>query len=617
MKFVETYLKKHHLFRTPHKWFLAFLSSPIHLAELHYKKRYHLQFAHARKLFIFDMLLFFGVFIILSAGIFWKLYDPTVTDLVYLSIEKEPHRVLSGEDFNFEVVYKNESEVKLVSPKLILQLPDGFVLQKTEPENNFDKNKNTFYLSDLAKNDAGKVSIFGRIYETPHLETQIIASLEYQQEGKKHLEKASTPFIAILRGSVLKSFFNIADKALSHSSLAFDLTIKNDGDTPIEKIKIPLPNISGITLLNEKITKGKIANNIWEIDNLLAKEESILTAYFNFNIKNKNSQIALEIVPKVIINEKEIAQEKIQKNIQIFYPNLTINSNFENDLTQVLPGENINLYLNLQNTGDVDLKNLKITLPVDTNIIDKNKFVTLNKLTIEKNNIYLDYENNPNLKKLDKNKNIELKLILPILEYPKGNTDLLLGLNPQIEAQLNDINNVYKTDFETNKIKIGTNIFTTAEIRYFTKEGDQLGRGPLPIKIGEETKYWALIEIQNTTSRISNINFKATLPSYVKWTGKSSVSIGRDLSFDPITRNISWSSERLAANSNAGIYFELSVTPDATMIENNLIMLKNINITGLDSFLNVYLNKNLANLDNSLKTDTIGKNKMTSDEISE
>lgn len=617
MKFVETYLKKHHLFKTPHKWFLAFLSSPIHAAELHYKKRYHLQFAHARKLFIFDMLLLVSVLAIFSAGIFWRFYDPTVTDLVYLSIEKEPKRVLSGENFNFEVVYKNESEVTLVEPKLILQLPDGFILQKTEPENNFDKNKNTFYLPDLAQNEEGKVSIFGRIYETPHLETRVIASLEYKQAGKKHLEKATTPFIAVLRGSVLKSFFNIADKTLANSNLPFDLTIKNDGDTNIEKIKIPLPNISGITLINDKTSKGQINNNIWEIDNLASKEESTLTAYFNFNIKNNNPQITLEITPKVIVNAKEIDQEKLQKNIQIFYPNLTINSNFENDITQTSPGENINLFFNIQNTGDLNLKNLKINLPIDSSIIDKNKFINLNQLTIEKNNIYLDYKNNANLKKLDRNKNLELKLILPILEYPKGNTDLLFSLNPQIEAELNDLNNIYKTDFETNKIKIGSNIFTTAEIRYFTKEGDQLGRGPLPLKIGEETKYWALIEIQNTTSRISNINFKATLPSYVKWTGKSSVSLGRDLSFDPITRNISWSSERLAANSTAGIYFELSVTPDATTLDNNLIMLKNINITGLDSFLNIYLNKNLPNLDNSLKTDTIGQNKMKSAQISE
>ena len=55
MKFFEEHLTIHHFFHAPHKWFLALLISPIHAAEMHYKRNYHLRFAHARKLFLFDI----------------------------------------------------------------------------------------------------------------------------------------------------------------------------------------------------------------------------------------------------------------------------------------------------------------------------------------------------------------------------------------------------------------------------------------------------------------------------------------------------------------------------------------------------------------------------------
>ncbi|PIY93289.1 MAG: hypothetical protein COY69_02435 [Candidatus Magasanikbacteria bacterium CG_4_10_14_0_8_um_filter_32_14] len=196
---------------------------------------------------------------------------------------------------------------------------------------------------------------------------------------------------------------------------------------------------------------------------------------------------------------------------------------------------------------------------------------------------------------------------IPIKNYPTGGTDITLSLNPQIEAKAKDLDNIYKINTQTPKINIGTSLFSTAEIRYYTVEGDQIGRGPLPPKVNEETKYWAIIQMTNGTSNISNLHLNTTLPSYVSWTGKSSVSIGNDISFNQNTRQISWNLKNLPANTSEGVYFELSIIPDASMLTTNPIILKNISITGQDSFINQDISKSFGNLDNSLKTDSIGR----------
>src|SRR3989338_10602091 len=92
MHFFETHFTRDTLFHKPHKWFLALLVSPIHAAELYYKKRYHLNFVHARKLFAFDMALLAGIIALVGTVIFLFAYDPTVTKDVSLAVAIEtPH----------------------------------------------------------------------------------------------------------------------------------------------------------------------------------------------------------------------------------------------------------------------------------------------------------------------------------------------------------------------------------------------------------------------------------------------------------------------------------------------------------------------------------------------
>ncbi len=79
MQFFEKHFNKHHLLHSPHKWFLALLVSPIHTAEMHYKKRYHINFIHAKNLFVFDITLILSIVLLAIGSIFWFTYDPTVT----------------------------------------------------------------------------------------------------------------------------------------------------------------------------------------------------------------------------------------------------------------------------------------------------------------------------------------------------------------------------------------------------------------------------------------------------------------------------------------------------------------------------------------------------------
>ena len=149
----------------------------------------------------------------------------------------------------------------------------------------------------------------------------------------------------------------------------------------------------------------------------------------------------------------------------------------------------------------------------------------------------------------------------------------------------------------------------TGETRYYTDEGDQLGRGSLPPKVGKETKYWVLLNISNTTSKFEKIELSAQLPNYVSWTGKTSVSHGRDVSYNESSHKITWSTPYLSPYERAGVYVELAITPAGAQLGTTPVILQNITISGYDSYIDKKLSKKIDNLDISLEFDEIGRSK--------
>ncbi len=235
MKFFETYFTLHHLRHSPLKWFLATIIYPIHLAEKHYKKVYHLNYVHAKKLFIFDLCLLISIFFIGFTTIFWWTYDPTITDLVYINIEQPNTKIKSGDYITYKISYKNESTVKMEDSILKIELPQGFMLDKTLPEN-FDKKTNEFSLLDIKAGECGSVMISGWFYGTPDEHHFIHAKLVYKQEDKSRIEEKYIPLITIPRGSVLQTEIIANNNILDYGSTPIKLKIKNDGELVLNNI---------------------------------------------------------------------------------------------------------------------------------------------------------------------------------------------------------------------------------------------------------------------------------------------------------------------------------------------------------------------------------------------
>lgn len=604
MKFVSTHLTKHHLLHAPHRWFLAFLLSPIHALEVHYQRRYHLKFSHARKLFIFDMLLLISIFVIGGSAAFWYTYDPTVTKDVALEVSAaalgDTNRVKSGELITVKISFQNNSNVVLEDPIIKVNIPAGFLIRSTPP--NFTTSTQSISVESMKPRQGGELIFTGQFFGEPGKNFPAVVELIYRQEKTNRFEVKTVGILATPADSVLVVNANFPATIFSSGNWEVPVTIQNTGSELISGISIPFPTVNGLNFswLETGITKKPLLISL-----LKPNETTTGTLRFSSKLPKDISEISVSLIPQIQINNQYFNQAAFNSKIYVLHPGLKISSEWKQSIVQ--PGENVPLHIKVENTGSVELNNLTLAIPLPANLVNVRETATTNKATLKGSTLYISAKEFPALNSIPRQENRELPLTIVISNRPSGSTELSLP----ISASSNIVNNPekFETKSITSPIKLGTFISLNAESHYYSTEGDQIGRGPLPPKVGKETKYWALLILNNGTAEASNVTVSATLAPGVTWTSKSSVTRGREPVYNPSTRTITWNVSSVPASETVGIDFELSITPTESQRGSIPVLLTNIRASAVDSITNKNLTASAGSLNASLVTDIIGKAK--------
>lgn len=618
MHFFQQHFTHDTFFHKPHKWFLALLVSPIHAAELYYKKRYHLNFVHARKLFAFDMALLAGIIALVGAVVFLFTYDPSVTKDVSLAIAVETPdatnrdgRIRSGEYVVFRVTYKNNSEKKLTQPALAFQLPKTFAADGAEPKDEFDELSRTFTLPDLAPGSSGEVALRGFFWANAGEEYHVWATLSYSQEGRMALEQKRTTLVSTIRGSVLETSIDAPAFTLSRGEMPLSIRVKNNSEHDVADIRVPLPSEGPFILApnRETLKTGTIEENEWRIERLLAGEEVLLDALLATNLAGDASRETFVLAPVVVVQNERVRQAAADHAFDVVKPAVEFSATWENNAA-ARPGDERRLSISIRNNGTTELSHLAVSIPIPSDVVDLARLESGNAGTLSGPAFRITEANAANLLALKPGESTSLAISVPIRNRIVSGEDIALSLSPTLSADVPLVPGArYAAETRSPSISVGTNLFLSAQSRYYTAEGDQLGRGPLPPQVGKETKYWAMVTIENTTSRVADLSFSATLAPRVAWTGKSSVSFGADLAYSEKTNAVLWTIPSLNPRESVGLYMELAVTPSGDQIGTIPLLLQNILVSARDTFIGTDIEKTIPALDASLAGDAIGRGK--------
>jgi hypothetical protein len=326
---------------------------------------------------------------------------------------------------------------------------------------------------------------------------------------------------------------------------------------------------------------------------------------------NQSGNFSFSITPQVLVNNHLVPQAPAIKELQIFAPQIISSARLSQNLDYAEPGQIIPVELKWENKSGFKLQN--ITLRLTSNlpgVVDWKKTAKENGAQAEENGLFFDSNFRTNLS--DGNPSsvdiFAVKIyLLPNFDLPqieKAN----LEIYPVVKAQASQTSGQeFSQEGARIRIPLATKVnFSNIEARYYTSEGDQLGRGPLPPQVGKTTKYWIFVKILNTTNAINKAAFNTSLPEGVEFTGKQSVSIGPQLDYNSASRAISWKYSSLPANSQTGLYFEVAVTPQSFQVGQNILLTNSLQFSATDDFTNKKFDFSRSPLTNILGSNDAG-----------
>jgi hypothetical protein len=156
--------------------------------------------------------------------------------------------------------------------------------------------------------------------------------------------------------------------------------------------------------------------------------------------------------------------------------------------------------------------------------------------------------------------------------------------------------------------KIATVAGVTTDARMYDNQKTLVGSGPVPPVVGSTTTYRITWTVTNTTSDATAMTVTGRLPNSVLWTGKNLSRDAGDLTFDPSTRQVTWTLNTLPAGTgsrlpNLTAHFEVSITPTADQVGTVPILMETTNLTATDGYSKQALTQSAATVTTDIPND--------------
>ena len=343
------------------------------------------------------------------------------------------------------------------------------------------------------------------------------------------------------------------------------------------------------------------------------------TVFLWFWKPNLINQIDISISPgRITISKRLIPQATSTKESKIFAPQIISSAKLLDNSSYAETGQVLSVEIKWENKSNTKLQNITLHLTANfRGVVDWKKTATENNAKLETNGIFFDSISRTKLSDGNPGSNdtFAVKIyLLPNFDLPQMEK-VNLEIYPVVKAQASPEGVILgpATSQEFNKegsrirLPLATEVdFSNVEARYYTTDGDQLGRGPLPPQVGKTTKYWVFVKILNTTNALNTAVFNTSLPEGVEFTGKQSTSIGSQLDYNAASRAITWKYDTLPANSQTGLYFEVAVTPKSGQIGQNILLTNSLQFSATDDFTNKKFEFSRSPLTNVLNLNDAG-----------
>ncbi len=552
------------------------------------------------------------------------------TKSILLTVD-HPGAVSSGEKITYKIKYENRDKVEMTKMQLLLSYPEGFIYESStiEPDNAYN---NIFTLSSLEPFKDEEIEIIGRLVGDEGANKPLLVSLSYEPANfSSEFQELATATTEISEAAVLVQVSGVP-QIIPDQDLEYNLEVTNNSKEDIDNLRLiavypenfevkefetdPVKDVEVIGL------DFGVEYDVWEIETLETggEEKFELTGVFTGEISEDQIILArVEIGDGEgnynLIAENFITVKAVGKEIGL---DLIVNGG--NELKSISFGDNLSYSIVYENKGESDLKDVEVKAYIkgyqgekEINLIDWDSLEDENNGVVKNSEITWTSDEILKLSSFSSKEEGVIDLFIDLLKI----SDVLnkidsseggLQLKSWVEMKVGKIGDAeVELIAKSNEIAvdINTDLVLDAQARYFNNDNIAVGSGPLPPKVGEDTKYRIFWTVENSLSEVKNLVVKAKLPDNVTWSDKVNKDIGEVL-FNESTREISWTINSLPVSVKKGsLDFEVGIKPTEEDRNTILILLGETTLTGIDGTTEVEIKSSHKPLSTDLQDDPI------------
>jgi len=515
-----------------------------------------------------------------------------------------PADIVIGEPFDLKVNFINNSDNRLNSSVLNLELPDGLVAV-SEADNKKILSKD---IGVLATSGFHQETFRVMAVPTSNPKLAIKATVSYVPGNISARFKKSENYELVV--SPVKADLNLTVPSTVFSGEQFAITgdYKGDNTNRAEKLSLKVIYPPQFSKVSEQITQDTDTSG-----KLDAKGKVSLPDNSTFDIK---AQVVITLTGKdYVVTEKDVTVKISPSPISL---KISLNGS---DSYIANPGDVLNYSIVYKNNTDVPLQNIQLSAKLTGEMFDLSSLSSVGgNFDSLSRTITWTASSLPGLQTINPGEEKTTQLSLKVKSsYPiKRLNDKNFTLKAEVNIQSPTVPRLVDTSSTVNFASIETKVagrITVQSIGFFRDAAAGIvNKGPWPPKVGGTTQFTIHLVLTNYSSDLSNVEVTASLQDGVVFTNVAKSNTTDQPQIDAESGRIVWKIQNLVATSgitgeSPEAIFQVEVHPTSDKVGNYMSLIGQVQVKATDDFTGQPISVTGDGIDTRLPSDkTVSEN---------
>jgi len=527
-----------------------------------------------------------------------------------------PFSVVGGELAELQITVVNRNKAPLELADIVIKYPEG-----TRSPSDFltDLPRQRISLGSIEPGGRRQGTVSAVFIGTEGARKNVRVELEYRIADSSAIFVSETDYNISFTSSPVSVSIDSNKETVSGQAVVMTATIASNVDTILKDVLVEADFPFGFTLESANPSPSYNDKALWEIGNLEPGREYKITVRgriegqsgdervfrFNAGTRKKLDGNSIDVLLAEGLHHTSIARPFIGLDI-------ALNKQSGEDPASALPGESVNVAVSWVNNLPISVNDAVIVASLNGFTIDGrtvrttdgfyrstdntvlwDKSTTRGELAMltpgQRGTVSFSFEVPPEAELLN-----ERNSKLTITVHVAGKREAQVGVPETLQATAQ------------REVKLESNLEFVVQGFYYQNPFGSIG--PLPPKVNQETTYAIVFTVANTSNRIEDAVLTATLPPYVRWMGVHSPA-GERIDFIASDGGVRWNMGDIAPGVGVGstpprqVAFAIGFTPSASQIGQEPPLIRDLQLTGYDSFVEKKLERDHLDVTTNLLDD--------------